>query len=170
MNTNTKISTIACRAIGAALLLAVPAGTMASDEGDDIIVSPKSAMEQWQQGVTSELNRALVGGGVRHRGEPNNAIVQVTFSLGDDGKPDNVQLYNTEGNFVAERMAVRAVRRLNSIDEVPVQNPQDTQFLANIIFADNDRIHDRLEQRLEQSEAARIASTGEARTYIALRN
>ncbi|QFT76633.1 hypothetical protein [Erythrobacter sp. THAF29] len=170
MNTNIPISKIACRSIGAALLLAIPVGSLASEDSDDIIVSPSAAMEQWQQDTTRDLNRALSTGGVRYRGEPDNAIVQVAFSLSEDGKADDVRLYNDEGNWVAQRTALRAVKRLKDLGEVPVENPQGAQFLANIIFADNERAHERLEARLAQWERARIGSSGKERTFIALNN
>lgn len=170
MNTITNISKIACTAIGAALLLAVPVGTLASDKSDDIVVSPSAAMQQWQAETTQDLNQALRGGGVRYRGEPNNAIVQITFDLGEDGKAENVQLHNGEGNYFARKIAIRAVKRLDGLDKVPVSDPQDAQFLANIIFANSKDQMARLEERLEDMERARLASAGEDRTYIALGN
>ena len=169
MNTNTQKSSIA-RAIGAAILLAVPIGALASDEGSDIIVQPTFAMDQWQEETTHDLNRALSKGGVRFRGEPNSAIVQITFSLGEDGKADDVRLYNDDGNWFAKRIALRAVKRLDNLDEVPVDNPQDVQFLANIIFANDERTQERLSRRLAESEAERMATAGKARTYLALSN
>lgn len=170
MNTNTNISKIACRTIGAALLVALPANSLASNDSDDIVVSPSAAMVQWQEDTTTDLNRALSHGGVRYRGEPNNAIVQITFSLGDDGKADNVRLHNDEGNYFARRIAVRAVKRLRDLDQVPVANPQDAKFLANIIFANSDNDLGRLEERLAKMERARLASSGKERTYLALGN
>ena len=173
MITNNRLNTLSLRAIGAALLLAVPVGTLASDESDDIIVQPTAAMAQWQADTTRDLNRALAAGGVRYRGSPNDSIVQITFTLGEDGKADNVELYkdyNDSANWLARKMAVRAVKRLDGLDQVPVSNPQDARFLANIIFASNERVHEKLEERLEQSERARLASAGKGRTYLALRN
>lgn len=171
MNTNTKIPALfAQRAIAAAILLAVPIGAYASDDSDDIIVRSQPAMAQWQAETTKDLNRYLRGRPSTSLARPNNAIVQVSFSVGEDGKADNVRLYKSDGNSAANNMAKRAVGRLTNLDAVPVTNPQEAKFLANIVFADNESIHDRLLERLEQSERERIASNSAARTFIALRN
>ncbi|MFL0354910.1 energy transducer TonB [Erythrobacter sp. GH1-10] len=171
MNTNTKIPALFVRrAIGAAILLAVPAGALASGDGDDIIVRSQPAMDKWQAETTQDLSRYLRGGPVSSRARPNNAIVQVSFSVDEEGKPENVALFQSGGNWAANHMALRAVRRLKNLSEVPVSNPREVEFLANIIFADTDDHYERLSARLEQSESERIASSGRARTYIALRN
>lgn len=170
MITHLKNSKLACSAIGAALMLAVPSATFASDEGDDIIVSPSSEVQQWQDDTSRDLDRALSSGSTRYRGAPNNAIVQVTFKLGENGRADDVSIINGEGNYFAKRIAVRAVKRLRDLDGVPVEDPQAVTFLANIIFANSDTSQKRLERRLAGMERERLASTGRARTYLALAN
>ena len=168
MTINTSISTLARNAIGAAILVAIPASALASQNGDDIIVRSQAALEEWRKDTSSDLNRLLARTDIVKRGKPNNAIVQVTFDIGEDGKAENIQLYNDEGNWAAERHAIYAVKRLRGLDEVPVTNPQDAQVLANIIFSSNRMNHDRLFERLEKMERARMASKDEASTYIAL--
>ncbi len=162
-----NLKTLTGRALGAALLLSVP-GVVSADHSD-IVVQPSPALEQWQQETSTDLNRAL------KRRAPfeqriNNAIVQVAFSAGEDGRPDTIEVLDGNGNWAAKRAAKRAVSTLDDLDDVPVANAQNVQFLANIIFADNERTRDRLEQRLIELEVDRLASAGPERTYIALRN
>ncbi|GMN03514.1 hypothetical protein [Erythrobacter sp. MTPC3] len=168
MTTNTKKSTLIYRALGAAMLLAMPVNAVASDDSDDIVVRSQPAMEKWQKATARQLNRVLERTGHTYRGRPDNAIVQVTFTLGPDGRAKDLQFYNDEGNQYARHVAVRAVRRLRDLNQVPVSDPQDIEFLANIIFADNKLIEGRLMERLVSMERARFASSGEKQKYIAL--
>lgn len=166
--TYNTFNNLTVRAIGAALLLSVPAVATADH---DIIVQPSPELQQWQADTSQDLTRALERGGRQYTVQrANNSIVQIAFSVGEDGRPDDVEVLEGDGNWAARRVAKRAVNRLDNLDRVPVANPGNVQFLANIIFADNGRIHKRLEERLEQMEAARMASTGPERTYIALNN
>ncbi len=164
-----NLKTLTGRALGAALLLSVPAAVSADH---DIVVQPSPELTQWQQETSTDLSRALERSSAVQFGQQriNNSIVQVAFRIGEDGRPDSIQVLDGNGNFGAKRVAKRAVRSLDNLDAVPVANAQNVQFLANIIFADNERIHDRLEQRLQEMEATRLASAGPERTYIALRN
>jgi hypothetical protein len=164
-----NFNTLTARTLGAALLLSVPA-VVAADHSD-IVVQPSPALDQWQADTSQDLTRALQRRGTQYSRQPaNNAIVQVTFAIGENGKPSEVEVYDGDGNWAANRIARRAVRTLQDLDQVPVSNPQNVQFLANIIFSDNERIHGQLVERLEQMEAERMASSGTARTYIALSN
>lgn len=163
----TTLNKLTARTLGVALLVAVPA--IASADHSDIIVQPSPELVQWQENASADLDRAILRGATRYTTQGvNNSIVQVTFRAGPDGKPAGIEVYESDGNFAAKSLAKRAVSRLSNLDEVPVANPGNAQFLANIIFAENERVADRLEQRLREMEAVRLASTGPERTYIAL--
>jgi predicted lipoprotein len=172
MNTFTQIpAQMVRRAIGAAIMIAVPfAATASDDDGDDIIVRSQPALEQWKAETSRDLDRQLARAPTFRNAQINNAIVQVTFSAGEDGRPTDVELYRSDGNWAANKIALRAVGRLHNLDEVPVVYPQDAQFIANIIFATSDRNYARLSDKLEKSEQERMASSGAARTFIALGN
>lgn len=163
----TNLNKLTARTLGVALLLAVPA--VASADHSDIIVQPSPELVQWQQDTSEDLERALLRGGTRYttRGV-NNSIVQITFRAGPDGKPDGIEVYESDGNFAAKSLAKRAVSRLSNLNAVPVESPGNAQFLANIIFASDERTFERLEDRLAKMEAVRMASAGPDRTYIAL--
>lgn len=165
MNTLTKLAAATALAAACALPLAAPAS--AGEKSEDIVVSP-AAMEEWQADTTQHLNRGLVFNPTSAKFRPENGIVQVSFTLGADGKADNIELYDSSSNRVAERIAMRAVRKLRNLDEVPVSNPQDAKFLANLIFADNVKIKSKLKAKLAAKERARIARADASGEYISL--
>ncbi|MCL9983422.1 MAG: hypothetical protein NBV60_09725 [Erythrobacter sp.] len=144
----------------------LPVTALAEGEGEDIVVSSGSAMQQWQQRTTAELNRALM------REPPGatteNAIIQITFTLGEDGKAANPQFFNRDGSFLERSMAKRAIMSLDNLAEVPVADREDARFLASIIFANDPRSYTKLQARLRKMEQARIASRDDRRQYLAL--
>jgi hypothetical protein len=166
MNTHTKLSATARIALGATAFLFITP-IVSAEEQDDILVQQDAEMTGWQEQTTAELNRAL-GRPPSARARPGNAIVQVTFVLDENGMARDLEFYNREGNRHAKSMAVRAIKRLKNLGNVPVAAPQDARFMANIIFADDRAKLESLSERLETMEAERLASTGGERTYIAL--
>lgn len=167
MTTRVRFAVLAGSALGVAALFVLPVTTAAGGgNNDDIVVRSVTAMEQWQSKTTTELNRALM------REPPGatteNAIVQITFTLDEEGKAENLQFYNRDGSWLERNMAKRAISRLETLAEVPVANPGEAQFLASIIFANDARNYARLQRRLEKLESARLASAGPGRRYLAL--
>lgn len=144
------------------------AAANAGEKSDDIVVTSSAEMQAWQADATQSLNRALQRSPVERTATPGPGIVQVTFSLGADGRPENVELYNSTADWSAERSAMFAVRRLGDISDVPVSDPAGARFIANIIFADSVAEHDDLARELTASEAARLASGSPASDFIAL--
>lgn len=145
-------------ALAAALTLTVAAPAYAGDKSDDIVVSSKSAMVTWQQDTTRQLNRMLARTPVAHTAAPNDTIVQIEFTLGEDGRPTDITLLDGDANWSARQTAIYAVRRLGDLSDVPVTNPQGTRFLANLIFADNAETRDQLAAKLDRSERTRLAA------------
>ena len=146
----------------AAALCALPlASPAAAGEGDDIVVSSRAAMEQWQAETTASINRALLRDPASRRVPTNNAIVEVAFTLGADGQADNIRIVGGEGNWAARHAAKYAVRSLDRLGEVPVRNARGQKFVANIIFADNKETHKKLSARLENTREQRLAEAGE---------
>lgn len=167
MTPHINISTCSLRAIALAMLLALPAAASAGSDKNDIVVRSQSPLEEWTSQTTAELNRAL-SQGLNARQEPNNAIVQVTFTLDENGRAEELEFLKGDGNRQARDITRRAIRRLKNLDRVPVANVEDATFLANIIFASNERVHTELASRLEKMETARLASKQRDATYIAL--
>jgi len=142
-----------------AFVLPVAAPTMAGEKSDAIVVTSKAAMKEWQVATTKKINRSLARAPIPNNSRPNNSIVQIRFNISADGKPENVELLQGNGNWAARSSARYAVRRLSGLDQVPVNNPQNAQFLANIIFASGLDSHEELKAKLKKSEAARIAAS-----------
>lgn len=166
MTNRLTFSVLARSALSAAALFALPVSALAGGQSDDIVVRSGTAMEQWQQKTTIELNRALMQ-------EPpgattENAIVQITFTLGEDGKADNLQFYRRDGSILERMMAKRAIRSLDSLTEVPVAKPDEARFLASIIFANDARNYARLQRQLAKLETVLRASEDPQNRYFAL--
>ena len=164
MNSFTRIAIAPALALAATLPFAAPA--LAGVEHEDIVVTSRADLQAWQADATRTLNRALERNPRERNSRPSAGIVQLTFEMGADGKPTNIQTLASTTNWVSVRAARFAVRRLGDISDVPVTNADNARFLANIVFA-NDRVeYDRLASELERSENARIAASGEG--YIVL--
>ena len=143
-----------------ALAATVPfAGVAHADEASDgIIVTSQAEMVAWQKDTTRTLNRALETAFTPRSASVSDGIVQVTFDMGADGKPTNLEVIESSANWTAERIAVRAVGRLGDISDVPVTNAQDARFLANIVFADSVEEHAELTRELEKSMSEGLAA------------
>ncbi len=164
MNTMTKL--VSGAALAAALVLPLAAPVAAGEKSDDLVVRPVDAMDEWQKETTRDLNRALAFAPGATKVRPDNGIVQMTFTLGANGKAENIKLYNSSANLMAERIARRAVRKLDNLDQVPVRDKSEVKFLANMIFADNEDIKERLMAKLEKSENARLARANADGDYV----
>ena len=153
-----------------ALGLALPMASspaLAGEETEIQVVSPKK-MEQWKADVSRQLDRALVRAPGRASVAPSAGIVQIAFELDEEGNPDNLKVYSNSADYTAMRMAKYAVTRIDGLDEAPVTNVGEAQFLANIIFANNRAQHDELALTLAQSERTRLAAGPEENEVIVL--
>ena len=151
-----------------ALAALIPLATPAIAGSDDIVVTSQSEMDAWQKGATMRLNRVLARNPAERSATPGSGIVQVTFTLDEDGRPANIALHGSTAGRVAEQSAIYAVRRMGDLSDVPVANAKDAQFIANIVFA-NDRAERRdLFAELAQSEQTRLASGSSEAQFIAL--
>ncbi len=163
MNTLTKTAFASALALGA-FTATTPA--IAGDDG--IVVQSQAAMEEWSQDVTRSLNRGLIQSERFSNTRPKSGIVQVRFTVGADGKAENVSLYRSSGHAPTDRVATRAVRWIARLGDAPVQNLRDQTFQANIIFAPDAPEHEALARKLEQMESARIASSGAEESVVTL--
>ena len=143
-----------------ALAAMVPfAGIAHADEAaGDIIVTSQAEMAAWQKGATVSLNRSLAHSSDVRSAAISDGIVQIAFEMGADGEPTNLEVIASDANWVAERVAKRAVRRLGDISDVPVANAKDARFLANIVFADDAEEHAELMSEVKKSMAKTLAS------------
>ncbi|QUL37033.1 hypothetical protein [Erythrobacter sp. JK5] len=164
MNRLNKSLALPAAAFALAVSFAAPA---AAGKSQDIVVTSHAAMQEWQQETTRDLNHALTRAPVARTVRPNDAVVQITFTLGEDGKAENLEVLDGKGNWAARKAAIYAVKRLDGLGDVPVYNPESAQFLANIIFASNREIHDQLAAKATSEMRERYAQA-ESERYILL--
>ncbi len=143
--------------LGAALTLPLSAPVAAGETQTGFVVQSEAAMTQWQKETTQDLNRALRGAPLPAATTIKSSIVQVRFTLDERGKADNVEVVGGNGNRAAKRAARYAVRRLGTLNDIPLSNPQGARFLANIIFADNTDQHEQLAAELNRPDNTRFA-------------
>lgn len=153
-----KLSTFALATAMTGLLLSAPLASQ------DITVMPdRTTTEQFVAEVSHDLDRAL--GQVRIPSwQLRGGITQVRFQVDDEGKSENVTLYRRSGDPVADRVALKAVKRLNSMGPLPRGLTEDQVIQANIIMATGEPQMERLQKRLAREEAARIAEAGQSQS------
>lgn len=136
MTKTTNRATAALGALAAALTMTVIAPAFAGDTSD-IVVRSDTAMNNWQQATTADLDRTLAHDRAARRFTPKTSYVEVAFTLGENGRADNVRVVGGTGDWAAKRAARYAVRKLDTLDQVPVNNPGAARFLASIVFAND---------------------------------
>lgn len=166
MKTLTKFAALPAAAFALALPVATPA--IAGEKSESIVVTSKAKMAEWKAETTKDINRSLRSAPIPDSSRPNTAVVQIAFTLGEDGKADNIEVLEGRGNWAARRTAAYAVRRLNDLDQVPVTNAENAQFLANIFFASTPEDYKELKAQLKKSEAKRMAAAEGDNEYILL--
>ena len=165
MNTLTQIAIAPALAAAAVAALGTPA--LAGETRQDIVVTSPADMKAWQSDTTRTLNRLLEREPRMRNTNPSPGIVQLTFDMGANGKPANIELRSKTTNWVSVQAARSAVRRLD-LSAVPVTNSDNARFIANVVFANGTREHADLMAQLKESERARLASGEAEGEYIVL--
>jgi TonB family protein len=156
-----KILALALATAASAALLAEPV------LGQNIVVTPDSTQQEYVEKVSRDLGRQL-SVAARLGDAPNGeGISIVRFTRDADGDAANVKLYRASGKRGFDRIAMKAVSRLRTLDSAPSSIGHDQQYQANIIFAENGWDVARLEEQLAKEESARMASRPSERTVLA---
>lgn len=92
------------------------------------------AFEDWEHSITAELSAALEDICSAPSYQPNNAIVQVEFGLDRQGRPTDFSVLPGDGNWGARSASTEALKRLEGVANVPVNDPLERRFIANIVF------------------------------------
>ncbi len=157
-----KIFALALATAASAAVLAQPLLSQ------NIVVTPSVTHHEFVEKVSRDLDRQL-STVARLENAPNGeGISIVRFTRASDGDVENVKLYRASGKRGFDRVAMRAVSRLRSLDSVPAGVGRDQVYQANIIFAENVRDAGDLNRQLAAEEAARIASSPAERRILAL--
>ncbi|MBX7539438.1 energy transducer TonB [Qipengyuania sphaerica] len=150
--------------IATALSATVLAGPVFSQ---NIVVTPATSHEAFVTKVSDDLNRQLNRRGGIDRNVNGDGIAIVRFERDASGDPANVRMMRKSGRTSLDRIALKSVRRLSSLDVVPSGVTAEQTYQANIIFATSHASKDDLERQLAREEAARIASSPAERHVFA---
>lgn len=156
-----KVIALALATAASAAMLAQPVFSQ------NIVVTPDVQHQEFVEKVSRDLDRQLRVA-ARSEDAPNGeGISIVRFTRASDGDAENVKLYRASGKRGFDRIAMRAVTRLRSLDSTPAGIEQDQVYQANIIFAEDIRDVDQLKQQLAAEESARMASSLSERKVFA---
>lgn len=150
------------------LATAVSAAVLAVPATSQIVVKPSVPVEQAVKKVSRDLDRQLDRIADRANVHTGNGIAIVRFERDEEGDPTNARIYRASGDKRIDRVSVRAVSGLRSLDDFPNSLNEDQVFQANIIFADNRRSMEELTEELAALEEERLARGPEEREVIAL--
>lgn len=153
--------------ISLALALSASAAS-APLSSQNIVVTPVPSHEEFVETVTRDLNDQLTSAARLSGDLSGKGITIVRFRRDSEGKPDDVSLIRRSGRSSLDHIALRAVRRLRSLDMVPSGVEDDQIFQANIIFAESKGQLARLSEKLAKEENARLASSRKERRVFAL--
>ena len=153
-----KVFTLALATACSALMLAEPVSSQS------IVVTPEVSHQTFVEKVSEDLDRQLERA-ARWNEPYGNGIAIVRFTRDAQGEPDDVQIYRKSGKYGLDRIAVRAVKGLETLDRVPAGTMDDQVYQANIIFATTDRNHARLADQLGAEEAARLAQGNDRNVF-----
>ncbi|HSM53733.1 MAG TPA: energy transducer TonB [Erythrobacter sp.] len=148
------MQTLIKTSLAAALSLAAISPALADEQ---IVVHSQAEMEQWKADVTRNLDRRLELAQRQMNATPRSGIVQLRFTLDENGRAENFQTLTSSGDRSTDMVATRAVRRVDNLDEAPIANADGQTFQANIIFANDFGEHDKLKAKLAKMESARLA-------------
>lgn len=155
---------LAFAAAASAAVLAVPAS---AGQDDGIVVTSPGAMAEWKADMNDQLDRRLIrSDGFRGQG-PMTALVQIRFTLDEEGKPANLETIHHSGARRAAFASRLAVRNLRGFEEAPVSDAMGATYQANLIFARNEREKAKLQAELAGIERARLAA-GDGENVIML--
>ena len=132
----------------------------------NIVVTPGTSQEQFVEDVSRDLNRQLKRASWGRQDASGEGIAIVRFTRSSQGEADNVSIYRGSGRRNLDRVAMRAVSRLNSLGRVPAGVGSDQVYQANIVFADDFYTGEKLRAELAEMEAARMASTDPAERMV----
>lgn len=133
----------------------------------NIVVTPQISQQEFVEKVSRDLNRQLKAAS-RVETVPNGeGISIVRFTRDSQGDAANVKIYRASGKGGFDRIAMRAVKRLRSLDTLPAGAGSGQVYQANIIFAETWWDAEDLKQQLAAEEATRLASSPSERQVFA---
>ena len=161
---NKFISIALASAVSSALLV-----HPLSAQDDNIVVTPGLSQAAFVDRISNDLNRQLVQADKFN--EPiKDGIVIVRFTRSEEGEAQDIHLYRKSGRTGLDRLARKAVARLETLDALPSGVERDQLYQANIIFASTEAGARRLKGKLAEEEAVRMAANNDRAMVIAIGN
>ena len=122
-----------------AACLAVPAGSRVQEPGPITVKAPaKPHLPHWIQTVGTQIERSLESRSLyRSSYSVPDGAVAIRFMCGADGKPANVTVYRRSGERELDRIAAKAVARIETLHPMPAQIGAGQMVQANIFFAED---------------------------------
>ena len=141
-------------AIGLAVLGAPLSAQEYSEDGGTIVVQPErwTFVSNLQHELSRELDRIPYPASYRDSG-----VVKVLFVAGEEGRAEQVRIFEDSGSGAMDRSAMRAVRRIDNLGPA-TPTGGERQVLLSIVFATSEREAERLVDRVAAENAALIAS------------
>lgn len=156
-----RIIALALAAAASAAMLAQPALSQ------NIIVTPEVSHQEFVEKVSRDLNLQLETASRVQTVPSGGGISIVRFTRDSEGDAADVKIYRASGKAGFDQIAMRAVKRLHSLDSVPAGVGSAQIYQANIIFAETRWDAEDLEEQLAAEEVTRIASSPSEREVFA---
>jgi len=156
----------------AASLAATSLVSMPSFAEDSIVVkSQKISVPKWIRKISNKLDDSLEQAMTHSDArliKKNGGFVAVSFNCDDNGRPIGTQVSRPSGDRALDRVALRAVNGLATLQPMPASFTANQRFRANIIVAEDSYQRDRLFKVMRKEEARRLRAEGPESKEFAL--
>jgi len=155
--------------------LVVPVAASARQgNGQLTVVAPeKSAVtyEKWTDRTAYRLSRSIRSATSLYRDTTSIGYARVQFSLGEQGRPENIALTGPSSSSRVNRISMRAIKTMGSLHPLPQEVRSGSRFEAWIVVAnDASEREDMLTALRAQHRAQTMAQAGsEQPVLIAMR-
>jgi TonB family protein len=145
-----------------AVACAAPVSSQSGNEAYTIDVLGQGARSEWVRQVSRQLDAKIRAPRTYPGWFTPDGAVAVQFSIGTDGRPDAVTLYEGSRHRALDKEAMRAVASLTGLPALPDTNAAGQTIRANILFASDPESLARLVARVNAQEVARLARESRA--------
>lgn len=138
-----------------------PAIGRQADAKKQLVITGEPSVTQWSADVGAKLDRNLyklrsVALLTRYDG-----VVTVHFRSDETGRPTDISVVRSSGDPILDRTAERVIDRIETLYPLPRGVSADQQFLANIIFAENQASANRKIAALQAESASAASNPGQ---------
>jgi hypothetical protein len=126
-------------ALCACLVVPLPASARQGNGQLTVVAPEKSAVtyEKWTDRTAYRLSRSIRNATSLYRDTTSTGYARVQFSLGEQGRPENVALAGPSSSSNINRISMRAIKTMGSLHPLPQQVRADSRFEAWIVVAND---------------------------------